>query len=360
MRQSLSSPLLLSTLFLASGGAVATPEVTVSGLLELELSSSEGFDPAPLGGAPSYDRDNRSDLRFATAFMKIGSQVNDSTYAEISLLYEEDYTPLEIDAAMVVLGNSEVSPWSLQFGQIYLPSGNFTTNMIDYTLPQDLLEIREAGLQLNYADSSGLYGSAYLFAGEVEKRGNNANTNGFGAQLGWRQEHDAGSIDVGVSLLNNLANGRWIKIKGLDSASGGGTLQETGINDEVAAYALHANAQWGDWGVASEYASASSAFHADDIAFNGHGAQPAAWNIEGSYQFVAATRPMVLAVGLQGSREAYAIGLPEQELLINLTLALVEGTSLRLEYNRYEDYAVTDGGSGEQASRVIARISTEF
>ena len=67
------------------------------------------------------------------------AQLSDYSSAEISLLYEEDSTDLEVDTASISF-EKEGNPFALQVGQTYLPFGMFTTSLVNDTL---VLEVAE-------------------------------------------------------------------------------------------------------------------------------------------------------------------------------------------------------------------------
>ena len=91
----------------------------IAGLIELEAAYQRPY------AGPSA-----SDLSLATLELGLQTQVSAWVEAGITLLYEEDATPLEVDIAYLSLGNPERSPYSLSAGQVYLPFGAFETHMI--------------------------------------------------------------------------------------------------------------------------------------------------------------------------------------------------------------------------------------
>lgn len=122
--------------------AAALPAfLTLSGTLEVEA----GF--ARTRSAVG-DRD-ASDLTLATLELAFGAELHDWLRADAVLLWEEDDTePVDLDVAVLTLGNAERFPLALVVGRQYLPTVSGETHLITDSLPLALGEQRETAALL--------------------------------------------------------------------------------------------------------------------------------------------------------------------------------------------------------------------
>ena len=334
----------------ASGGGLGEwwQGVEMSGVVEVEAShtDSDGFSGA-----------DTSDIAVATVELGIDARINDWTRANVTLLYEEDDTPLDVDAATITIGNAEVTPIYFTAGRMAVPFGNFESHMVSDPLTLEIGETYETVAQLGF-EKDGLYGSAYLFNGDQDDGGDEVDD--FGLNLGYAWEQGTVSGDIGVSYIDNLADSDGLGGH-IDTVTGG-TLR-----DDVAGYGVHAILRSGPFSFVGEYVTASDHFAATEMQFNGAGAEPEAWNLEVAYAFELAGRESTVAIGYQETDEALALGLPESRTSIALSIALMEDTSLAFEWAHDEDYGRGDvdavsgaAGSGNDADTVTVQLAVEF
>ncbi len=149
----------------------------IGGLLEVKA-----FHHTP------YQGDSESDNVLATFELGISSQVGDWVKVGGSLLYEQDETPLEVDVAYATIANFKRSPLFFTAGQIYLPFGEYHTNMVSDPLALEIGETREAAAQLGFS-AKGFSGSAYVFNGTHSRNGEEQ-INSWGAHVDYTREND--------------------------------------------------------------------------------------------------------------------------------------------------------------------------
>ena len=109
-----------------------------------------------------------------------------------------------------------------------------------------------------------------------------------------------------------------------------------------------------------EYTTALDSFDAQDLAFGEGGAQPAAINGELAYSTAIQGFDTVFALSLQKTWESLAMELPELRYSAAVTVAILEGASVTLEYYYDEDYDVSDGGSGDDGYGFTTRLAYKF
>ncbi len=316
--------------------------VTVTGLVQIEAQFYQ-----------DYNDIDSSDFVVDELGVGIEAQVHRWAKAQIAFLYEEGATPLEIDEAIITLGNLEISPVYLAAGQLYVPFGNFESNMISDPLTLELGEAREKAAQLGF-DMGSLYGSVYAFNGSTQDSSENK-IDHYGAHVGFAQESERGGIDLGIGYINDIGDS-----DGLTDALGGDDVVNLVNYDYVGGLSAYLILNVGSVKLIGEYVTALDEFDANHLAFNGNGAEPKAWNAELAYSFNIAAQEMTFALGYQGTDESVALGLPEKRYLGVLSAGIFKNTTVSLEYAFDEDYAVSDGGTGEDANQVILQLAVEF
>lgn len=310
--------------------------VEIGGLIEVEVGYS---DP--------YEGDSTSDVTVATVELGIAAQVTDWVAGEITLLYEQDETDLEVDVATITIAPPE-GPWFVNAGQFYVPFGVFETNLVSDPLTLEIGETRETSVQFGF-EGAGASGSVYVFNGDNQKDGDDRIDN-WGAVIGYAMESDDFNFAGSICYINDIG----------DSDALHDALGSNDVADYVGGWTLSAFIETGPFVIIGEYVSATDAFDPSLIEFNGAGAEPSAWNIEAGYNFLIAGRAAVAAVGYQGTAEALALELPEERVLAAISVEIMERTALSFEWAHDTDYGVGDGGTGESADTLTLQLAYEF
>jgi len=312
--------------------------IKLSGLVEAEVNFSK-----------DYDDNDSSDIALATAELDIDIDLHKYVKSHLLFLWEEDDTePVDIDEAYIYLGNTEEFPLFCQVGKLYVPFGNFESNMISDPLTLEIGETRETAIVVG-AEFNGLHVSTYVFNGDIDESGDDDEIKCFGIDAGYVFENDTFGIDVGMGWINNLG----------DSDTLGDTLPSE-IDDYVDGITAHAILSWQGLQLIGEYLGALDDFEVSELDFKGDGAEPEAWNIELGYTFEIASHETVFAIAYQGTDEALALELPEQRYLGSFGIGLIDGLSLAVEYAHDKDYDKSDGGTGDSADSVTMQLALEF
>lgn len=313
--------------------------VTLSGAIEVEA----GYADTPDG--------DESDIVVATVEVGIDAQVTPWVNAHLLFLYEDGMDSPEVDEAIITIANEEKSPWFGAFGRMYVPFGNFESNLVSDPLTLEIAETREDAAQAGFV-SGDFYASAYLFNGDTNDGGSD-HIDQFGFNLGLAHEASDGNMGyaVGFSWINNMADSD--------------TLQETvsdpdNLNDEIGGIGIHGLLEIGSIMLIAEYTGATESFDAADLEFDGSGAKPQAWNLEADYLFQIMGKEAVVGVAWQGTKEALALELPETRVLAAISVEIFENTALSLEYAHDEDYSTSEGGSGDDADTFTLQLATSF
>jgi hypothetical protein len=336
--------------------------IEVGGLVEVEAFRS---DP--------YEGDATSDIVAATAELGLAARVHDWVAAEVSFLYEEDETDLEVDQAMIAIAPPD-GPWAIQAGQFYLPFGVFDTRMVSDPLTLELAETRESAVQAGLR-TGGLSAAVYAFNGANSEGGDHQIDN-WGAMLGYEVANGAFDFSGSLGYINDIG----------DSDSIQDSLSTPVLRDHVPGWTASAVIGSGPLTFIAEYVTATDRFRPPrfalaswafdpmarppvalewtrdpaELAFRRGGAQPEAWNLELAYGFRVAGRDASLALGYQGTAEALALELPERRLLSTLSIEILDNTDLSFEWAHDEDYARRDGGTGRSADTLTTQLAVEF
>ncbi len=337
------------------GGSGWFKNVTLSGAVEVEAFSSDN---------DGFSGDDASDINVATAELGIEVFVNDWTSANLVLLWEEEdggSNDLTVDEAIITFANLQKTPFHFMAGRTAAPFGRFETNMISDPFTLDLGETKET-MALVGVEANGFYASIYGFNGDLDDGGDNVIDNG-GLDLGFAWEGEEKSVDFGIGYINDIGDSDGISDVVADNLPGGIDYQRN-----IPGYAAHAMFSAGRFNMVGEYVTAAREFDVgNELAFNGSGAEPSAWNLEVGVGFDIAGHASNAAIGYQRTKEALGLGLPEKRVSAVLSIALLENTAFSLEWAHDEDYGAGDvdavsgtAGTGDDSDIITAQLAIEF
>lgn len=324
--------------------------LSLSGVVEVTGSASKDYSDV-----------GTSDISLATAELSIEGAITELVTASITLLYEDDGgTPLTVDAATVTIGNTEKYPVYLTAGQMGIPFGNFTSNLISDPLTLDMAETYESTVQLGF-EKQGFYGSLFAFNGASKQSGDKDIVEHVGANLGYAMENASLSLDAGVSYISSLADTNTMtNVLNSTDADKGAKNAVDSMADTVAGIGAYGVLGYSNLTIIGEYITAAEEFDTKDLPWGNAGATPATWNMELGYSFVLAGKDATLAAAWQGSSEALALGLPEKRYLAALSVGIFNNTSLSVEWLHDQDYEVSDSRTGEKADTGTVELAVEF
>jgi hypothetical protein len=329
--------------------------IAVGGSIEVEGSYT---DNDVFGG------NEASDLNVSTAELDIEAGINDWTTANLVLLWEEEDgsgNELTVDQATITIAESRASPFYLVAGHLALPFGRYETLMVSDPFTLELGETKETALIVG-AESHGLFASAYGFNGDLDDGTGNTIDN-YGADLGYAWGGDGRSVYTSLSYINDLGDS-----DGISDVVIGNLTAPARYERKIPGYALHALVTAGPVSLIGEYVTATKGFDSsNEIAFNGRGAKPSAWNLEAGYTFDAAGHETALAVGHQETGEALGLGLPRSRTSATVSVALMEDTTFSLEWTHDRDYGTGDSdavagavGTGDESNTLTGQLAVGF
>ncbi len=123
---------------------------------------------------------------------------------------------------------------------------------------------------------------------------------------------------------------------------------------------MHGAIGFGPIGLRAAYLTALDDFTAAELAFNGQGAKPGAWHLEGTYTVEFMGKETVFAATVQGTEQALALGLPEYRYGGAVTVGIIDHVAVTGEYLHDEDYDIGNGGTGNDGHTATVKLAVDF
>ncbi|MBF0270548.1 MAG: LbtU family siderophore porin [Magnetococcales bacterium] len=326
--------------------------ITLSGAVDVRANTVETFKNAAT-----------SDVVIDTVKLGIDVKIADMVTGRIVFLHEEPYNApdtafVDVDEATITLGDTERQPLYLTAGRKTVPFGKFTTNLISDPLTMQLGETKESVLEVGFQHKGG-YGSVYAFNGNAQKAGGNDTIDQFGANLGYGGKIREVTFDFGGSLINSLEDSEVLTSR---------IATVNAMQQHIGGAGLHAQVGFSGFTLIGEYITALDRFAPTELAWNGGGAKPSAWNLEAGYGFTMMGKETTIAGAWQGSEEALGLGgglgFPENRLMVGFSMGIYDHTTLAMEWMHDKDYNTTDistaPGTNNTANTGTVKLAVEF
>jgi uncharacterized small protein (DUF1192 family) len=274
-----------------------------------------------------------------------------------------------IDQAFITLGNFNQSPWYGTLGQKYLPFGQYNNFMISATLPQSVGRTRAPVLQAGYQHlgDAGLYGNLYVFKGYTKINSSNDNINRGGFSLGYEFKKNATSLDFGADAITNIADAQGMQGTNGTGFEGFGKGSDNEYLDKrIPGVDLHGKYRLRALTFLAEYTAATKRFNENNLSFNGHGAQPQAFDFQAGYNFSAWQKASSFAIGYDRSWQALALNIPQQRYIATFNISVWKNTLASLEVQHAISYSGSDTASGQgifvypQTTNNINQLTARF
>ncbi len=306
-------------------GSLLGDNVVFTGLVEIEGSMGKG-----------YDDESYSDLVVATVELGMAAKLNEKVDAELTVLYEEDETELDVDTATLSFANL-VGPVNLLVGKQYLPFGRFETALVNDTLLLELAETNKTAALFGL-NQDGFSMGAYFFDGDVDREKNVEN---FGATISFWQQN----FKFGLDYISAL----------VESDTFSPVVDSVLIESDDGALSLSGRMNVDTLTIIGEYMAA-----VDDIEVLGAGdVRPRAIQLELDFAVDLNGKDYTFGFALQESDEAVGF-VPESRLSLGGSTAVYENVSMAVEFWHDEDYRRSDGGTGKKSNNVVMQLAAQF
>ena len=344
--------------------------MTIGGAIEIKSHHSD---------SKNWTGESESDIVLDTFEMSVDTTAGDWASGHVLFLYEQDPGPgrdadnLQVDEAYITFANSDVTPIYVTAGRIYVPFGNFESNMISDPATLTLAETRNEVVQLGFETQSGFYGSAYIFNGDIPEAKSglsgkeNTHIDNYGLNFGYSMENDDLNLDIGAGYISNIAaaGGIYDAMKGNNACDG-----DDCIKDYVGGISFYAIANIGAFNLIGEYISATDDFAVTDFsgsASRGQKLRPEAWNVEGAYNFTMLGKDAAIALGYQKTKDFYlddeSTAYFEKAWLTSISVEILESTTLAAEWRHADGYSEVKnmpGKASDDEDLLQVKLSYEF
>ncbi len=324
---------------LVAAAARAESPANIAGLFEIDLISAthDGFNKGK----------TVTDLQLRKAQLDFNVTLNSTLSGKMIMLYEEgDERQFKIDEAFLVrsLGDGQ---FSLKLGYMIIPFGTFVTNMVTDPLTLELAEAREDALIATFKLGE-FSTSAYFFNGDKDQQSDiEANTNSIDS-VGIQVRYEVVTDHYGFVLSGGYMS---------DMAEPDKSTIATGYaGDQIPGAAIGVEATFAEFNFFAEHITATEAFTATALSFNGQAATPMATLMEFGYKKAR----MQTSIGYQSTHDALALNLPSSRNMLTLAYEMDPECLIALEYMTQQDYPTSAGGSGEKSTQLTLEWTATF
>ena len=319
------------------------PVISLSGGLEAQVDyrSHDKYQPAA-----------QSDISLSKAELDIIVEAGSWTDGAMIISYDDEsasYTDniskinnstLYINRAWITLGKLNKTPFYFTVGQVFAPFGSFSSNMLTSPATKTLGRTKDRMAVFGYSGANGLYAQIYGLDGSTKPNGGEFIRH-TGANIGHRFETENFALNIGAGVLGNLAESEGMQNKLFAVTKLINNPEK--INSRVFGLDGYLKATFfKKYNLMAEYVGASNNFNSADLMFNGVGAKPQAYSVEGSMLFKTLSKPSSVYAAFGGSAQALALNVAKQYWAAGYTVSPTKYAITTLEYRHDINYEWTD------------------
>lgn len=332
------------------------PRLVVSGEL---LGVATGQEP--------YHGSHNSDINLSTAKLDFFAEIAPWTSGFLSFAYDDssnninanrvENSRIYLDQGFITIGNLMKSPFYGSIGQMYVPFGRYSSSMISSPLTEFVGKTRTRAVNLGFRTmhDNGVYGEVFGFPSVSHNSKNRINS--YGADLGYHFTQSNWNSRFGMSYISTIADALGFQNTGLTNPLFQGYDNSTvteNIQRNVPGADAYLSLGYKQFSVLAEYIKGLRRFAAQDLTYDGHGAQPSAFNFEGIYNFFMLDKPFTFDINYGFTREALAINLPAERFGATLQAAINPSTLVSLEFRHDINYGKNSTATGDQTNAVTS------
>lgn len=316
------------------------PIVTVSGKVEPIATIGSQFE-GPTEG----------DVTLGANELDIAASLNDKVEAYMAIAYDASppawsgqrvaNSSFNLNMGFVNIGDLDQSPFYFTAGQIFVPFGRFSSAMISPPLTMLVARTKNRPFILGYKSQkpNGPFAAIYGFSGDTTLGSSGVG----GANLGYIFTIKRFAGEIGGSFISSLTNAGGMQRTGspIGTTFGGFGSLTNGSESvrKTPGIGAHASVSFDRYNITAEWVSATESFRAQDLSFNGVGAQPQAAQLEAGVTFMLFNRPSSVAASYQWSGDSLALNLAAQRISGVYNISIWKDTVESLEYRHDIDYA---------------------
>lgn len=318
--------------------------------------------------------------RWATAFISIDY---DSSPAETGNRVQN--SRLYLKRGFATIGDLDVAPVYFTIGQMFLPFGRYSSNMVTTPVTLSLARVNDRAALIGYYHD-GLYASAYVYPG-IDANSTDTVFHSGGGNLGYKFKPTPKlAVNVGGGVISDMTDSQGI---GNTGAGGNNTFpgftniditnfQNISSNSypfqhTVPGGDLHTEISYGAWSLAAEFISALRSFSDEDLTFNGHGATPKATHVELTRDLMFYNQTYTAGFSFGRTWESVGLNLPRNSYTGYLRTSFWKNTIEQVEFRHDQDYGTNDhseaavnfgdftnNGTGKGRDMLLAQLGVYF
>ena len=267
-----------------------------------------------------------------------------------------------MDQAFVTIGNLHCSPFYMTMGQIYVPFGNYTTNMVSSPLTLNVGRTKARAALLGFdapgpwpGPWDGIDAQVYAFRGNAITSPSSNKVNQYGANIDYNINEPKWNFTIGGGYIANIADSAGMQLNGagttanFDTFTGFAGPVPAGFNNaeilehRVPGVDVHGTIGVGHVNLIGEYLTATRRFSPLDLTFNTFGeplvgAKPSAAQVEGEVTFSICDHPSNIAIGYQMTSQALALLEPQKRYIAAFNTSIWKDTIESIEFRHDINY----------------------
>lgn len=253
---------------------------------------------------------------------------------------------LQLGQGYITIGDLTTAPVYGSAGQMYVPFGRYTSYMVSTPSSKTLGRIQTRAINLGYHSNDSEitpFAAIYGFQGANEIDGNPASNNdveSYGSNAGLSFSKGDYSGMLGMSYTSNIAESAGLQGDGTSSGFAETSITEN-LSKRVPGADVYGQIGYGNYVLLAEFVKATTQFDANDLSYNGQGAQPEALDVEAVYSFEF-WRPSYVALAYGESWQALSLGVPKKNFGATYSIAIWRNTALSFELMHNIGYSASD------------------
>lgn len=282
-----------------------TPIIALSGKAEPAGTIGNSYSPNASNWDMNWD--------LGAAELDAAASLNHIVQAYLSLAYDPSppstshervgNSAVGLGMGFINIGDLDRSPFYFTAGQLYVPFGRFSSAMVSAPLPMIMGRTKARPFIFGYKSqrNTGPFAAIYGFKGDTT-----LNDNGVGgANLGYEFDTRYFDGEVGASFISSINNAGGMQLNGSSQDQGtfggfGSILHGSEAVKRIPAVDAHATIRFGSYNITGEWITSTQPFLAEDLSYNGYGAQPQAMHVEAGKTFIIFHKPLRLREPFNG------------------------------------------------------------
>ena len=311
-----------------------------------------------------------------TAEIDVNAMVSKWATGFVTLGYDSSNSQVLVSRGFVTFGNLDQTPFYLTAGQLYLPFGRYYSGLNTAPLTLSLARVKDQAVIIGYSKNN-LSMQGYAFPG-INGNANGDILHGGGANANYKMVFNPSlNLNVGGGVISDMTDAQGMRSTGASAPQFPGFTSFTGAGSTypfvhaVPGADMHAEFNFWSNTLAGEFISAARQFDAQDLSYNGNGAQPQAMHVELLHNFKIQDHPSTAGIAYGRSWQALGLNLPQDSYMAYFLTSLWKNTLQEIEFRHDEDYSsndtatavggsFTNSGTGKSRDMVTLQFGVYF